>query len=115
MASASTASSTSRSSRKVMLSQLSSPHIKRIANIANQSMRRHAALVEAFSGTQDKESMAWDIIVAGCQSNALLTKRLGQLDKDVVMKDMLVNYVSANTFATSISLIIALMHLSPSL
>ena len=115
MASASMASSTSRSSSKVMLSQLFSPHIKRIANIANRSMRCHAALIEAFPGTQDKESMAWDIIVAGCQSNTLLTKRLGQLDKDVMIKDMLVNYVSANTFAMSISLIIALMHLSPSL
>jgi hypothetical protein len=96
MASASTASTASRSSSKVMLSQLSSPRIKRIANIANRSMRRHAALIEAFPGTQDKESMAWDVIVAGCKSNALLAKRLGQLDKDVVMKDMLVNYVSAN-------------------
>jgi hypothetical protein len=109
------ASTASRGSSKVMLSQFSSPRIKRIANIGNRSMRRHAALIEAFPVTQDKESTTWDIIVAGCKSNALLAKRLGQLDKDVAMKDMLVNYVSANTFATPILLIIALMHLSPSL
>lgn len=106
------ASTASRGSSKVMLSQFSSPRIKRIANIGNRSMRRHAALIEAFPVTQDKESTTWDIIVAGCKSNALLAKRLGQLDKDVAMKDMLVNYVSANTFATPILLIIALMHLS---
>lgn len=107
------ASTASRGSSKVMLSQFSSPRIKRIANIGNRSMRRHAALIEAFPVTQDKESTTWDIIVAGCKSNALLAKRLGQLDKDVALKDMLVNYVSANTFATPILLIIALMLLSP--
>src|SRR6267154_114475 len=112
MASASTAS---RGSSKVMLSQFSSPRIKRIANIGNCSMRRHAALIQPFPGTQDKETTSWDIIVAGCKSNALLAKRLGQLDNDVVMKDMLVNYVSATTLAMSLSLIIALMLLSPSL
>jgi hypothetical protein len=47
------ASTASRGSSKAMLSQFSSLRIKRIANIGNRSMRRHAALIEASSGKTD--------------------------------------------------------------
>jgi hypothetical protein len=57
-------------------------------------MRRHVALVDSFPSSQQKESKAWDIIVDGCKGNDLLTERLTELQKDLEMKNMLVNYVS---------------------
>ena len=50
--------------------------------------------MDSFPSSQQKESKAWDIIVDGCKGNDLLTERLTELQKDLEMKNMLVNYVS---------------------
>jgi hypothetical protein len=64
--------------------------------MGNRYMRRHGALVDAFPNSQQKESKAWDIIVDGCKTNKLLTQRLRQLESDLDIKNMLINYVSGH-------------------
>jgi len=48
-----------------------------------------------FPTNQQKESKAWDIIVEACQGNDRLTERLTQLENNLDMKNLLVNYISA--------------------
>ena len=62
-------------------------------------------MVDGFPSSQQKESSAWDIMVDACKSNSLLTKRLTELEKDVDMKNMLVNYVSDHHFNETVLMI----------
>jgi hypothetical protein len=93
------------STSKVTLSQFTTPRTRRIASIANRCMRRHGTLVDGFPSSQQKESSAWDIMVDACKSNSLLTKRLTELEKDIDMKNMLVNYVSDHHFNETVLMI----------
>ncbi|KAG2035958.1 hypothetical protein BDR03DRAFT_866995, partial [Suillus americanus] len=77
---------------KVTLAMFTTPHSKRIASIANRSMRRHGALSDGFPTNQQKECKAWDVILEACQGNNQLTERLTQLENNLDMKNLLVNY-----------------------
>ncbi|KAG2060654.1 hypothetical protein BDR06DRAFT_967099 [Suillus hirtellus] len=67
-------------------------HSKRITGIANRTMKHHGALSGGFSTNHQKESKAWNIIIKACQGNKQLTEKLTQLESNLDIKNLLVNY-----------------------
>ncbi|KAG1800755.1 uncharacterized protein HD556DRAFT_1304770 [Suillus plorans] len=89
-----TSGRTSNWKAKVNLSEFSTPHVRHIAQLGNRDMRHHGVLVEGFPSTIYKEDKSWEVLTLATSAHKNLQIRLKEVEDDLDIKDMLVNYMN---------------------
>ena len=79
---------------KVKLSNLNSPHTKRIAISAHKAMRLHVATVDGFPSSFDREKLCWDLLVSSIRDNEALWEKMMLIQSDDDLKAYLIDYAS---------------------